>query len=367
MHVRISCGIKYLRVTKKLAILCLATLPMTNVAVAADRATGTYLGAGFGANFAGDNDLSGTGVNTEISHENGFAGLISLGHAYANGLRGELEFADRRNGIDKSGTTSTGGSSTVISAMINGYYDFATGSAFIPYLGAGIGAGRLSMNVNPAGSSSIDSSGNGVALQGIAGLGYQFNESWLGSVEYRYFNLQRADVKAANGNKIDADYDAHMIMVGLRYTIGAEKKPMAMEKPAPAPQPVAQKQPEPAPKPAPAPAPAPIARNYIVFFDWNKADISDEAMAILKSAAENARKGNISRIQATGHADTSGTKAYNLKLSEKRALAVQAKLNSLGIATNQIAVEGKGELQPLVPTADGVREPQNRRVEIVFP
>jgi outer membrane protein OmpA-like peptidoglycan-associated protein len=108
---------------------------------------------------------------------------------------------------------------------------------------------------------------------------------------------------------------------------------------------LAKKKPMAAVAPAPAPAPAesaPIARNYIVFFDWDSATISDEAIAILKSAAENARKGNISRIQATGHADTSGTRRYNQKLSEKRAQAVRTQLNSLGIATNQVAVAGKG-------------------------
>ena len=110
-----------------------------------------------------------------------------------------------------------------------------------------------------------------------------------------------------------------------------------------------------------------MARNYLVFFDWDRANITDEAMAILRTAAENARKGNISRIQATGHADTSGTRAYNIKLSERRARAVQNALNQLGVASNQIAIDWKGELEPLVPTADGVREPQNRRVEIIFP
>jgi outer membrane protein OmpA-like peptidoglycan-associated protein len=104
-----------------------------------------------------------------------------------------------------------------------------------------------------------------------------------------------------------------------------------------------------------------------VFFDWDSANISDEALVILKSATENARKGNINRIQATGHSDTSGTRRYNQKLSEKRAQSVRAQLNSLGIATNQIAVAGKGELEQLSPTPDGVRKPQNRRVEIVFP
>ena len=104
-----------------------------------------------------------------------------------------------------------------------------------------------------------------------------------------------------------------------------------------------------------------------MFFDWDSANISDEALVILKSATENARKGNINRIQATGHSDTSGTRRYDQKLSEKRAQSVRAQLNSLGIATNQIAVAGKGELEQLSPTPDGVRKLQNRRVEIVFP
>ncbi|WNJ99617.1 OmpA family protein [Thalassospiraceae bacterium LMO-JJ14] len=354
-----------MRFISKLAIICASTLVAASPALAADRPTGTYLSGGIGANIANDSDVSGSGINTDIGHENGIAGILALGHAYANGIRGEFEVGRRHNSIDQSGTTSTGGSSTVLSAMINGYYDFARGSAFIPYLGAGIGYGNIDMNVSPVGSTAVNDSGSGLALQGIAGIGYQMTDSWTGTLEYRYFRLQGADINTLAGSGVDVDYDAHTVMVGLRYTFGAEKKPMAAA-PAPAPMPMAQKKPEPAPPPAPQ-APPPVARNYIVFFDWDKADITDEALAILKSAAENARKGNISRIQATGHADTSGTRAYNTKLSERRARAVQAQLNKLGIATNQIGVDWKGELQPLVPTADGVREPQNRRVEIVFP
>jgi len=210
--------------------------------------------------------------------------------------------------------------------MVNGYYDFATGTAFIPYLGAGIGVSRINVDASLVGANRVNSSGTGFGLQGIAGVGYQLDDNWTGSLEYRYYTLQDVEVNLSNGSRVDADYNSYSIMVGLRYTFG-EKKPMAAVAPAP----------------APAPAePAPIARNYIVFFDWDSATISDEAIAILKSAAENARKGNISRIQATGHADTSGTRRYNQKLSEKRAQAVRTQLNSLGIATNQVAVAGKG-------------------------
>ena len=357
-----------MRAFGKLAIICAATLATAGHVHAADRTAGTYLSGGVGANFANDSDVSGAGINTDIGYETGIAGVLALGHSYANGFRTEVEIGRRSNSIDSSGTTSTGGKTSVASAMINAYYDFATGSAFVPYLGAGIGAARLNTNVSPVGSTGIDSADNTIAMQGIAGVGYQMTDSWTGTVEYRYFTVQDAEVNTLAGGKADFDYDSHAVMVGLRYTFGAEKKPMAAAPaPAPAPAPVAQKKPEPAPAPAPAPTPPPVARNYIVFFDWDKAEITPEALAILRTAADNARTGNISRIQATGHADTSGTKRYNLKLSERRARAVQAQLNKLGIATEQMAIDWKGELQPLVPTADGVREPQNRRVEIVFP
>lgn len=356
-----------MRAFGKVAILCAAALAMaTQVQADNHRPTGTYLGGGLGANFAGDNDVSGGSINTSIDHDTGFAGVLALGQSYANGLRGEFEFARRANGVDSVGSTTTGGKTSVLSGMINGYYDFATGTSFIPYLGAGIGIGQARISANPVGNTALASSGSGLALQGIAGIGYQMDDNWTGTIEYRYFNLQGVDINTRAGGSVDADYDSHAIMVGLRYTFGVEKKPMAepAPAPAPAPAPVVEKKPEPAPAP---PAPPPVARNYIVFFDWDKSDITGEAMAILKTAAENARKGGISRIEATGHADTSGTKAYNLKLSERRARAVQAVLNQLGVASNEIAIDWKGELQPLVPTADGVREPQNRRVEIVFP
>ncbi len=67
-----------------------------------------------------------------------------------------------------------------------------------------------------------------------------------------------------------------------------------------------------------------------------------------------------------GHADRSGSDAYNLRLSQRRADAVAAELVRQGVNRNDIGIQAFGESRPLVPTADGVREPQNRRVEIVL-
>jgi hypothetical protein len=75
-------------------------------------------------------------------------------------------------------------------------------------------------------------------------------------------------------------------------------------------------------------------------------------------------KGN-ARITATGHTDTSGPEAYNMALSLRRANAVKDALVREGVPAQAISVIGRGEQGLLVQTGDGVREPQNRRVEIV--
>jgi len=67
-----------------------------------------------------------------------------------------------------------------------------------------------------------------------------------------------------------------------------------------------------------------------------------------------------------GHADRSGTPQYNQGLSMRRAQAVAAELVRLGVKQQAIAISAFGDTRPLVPTAAGVREPQNRRVEIVL-
>jgi OOP family OmpA-OmpF porin len=119
-----------------------------------------------------------------------------------------------------------------------------------------------------------------------------------------------------------------------------------------------------APKPKPVVMMAP--KDYLVFFDWNKADVTPEAASILKTVAANAKKMGDSKIVATGYTDLSGSAAYNMGLSERRAEAVKADLVGQGVPANNITTIGRGEADPLVPTADGVREPQNRRVQIQF-
>jgi outer membrane protein OmpA-like peptidoglycan-associated protein len=121
---------------------------------------------------------------------------------------------------------------------------------------------------------------------------------------------------------------------------------------------------EPAP-PAAAPPPPPV-KNFLVFFDFDKSTLTPRAMDIVKEAAAVAKSGQNARLTCTGHTDTAGPANYNMALSLRRANTVKAALVRQGVPADTITVVGRGETALLVATKDGVREPQNRRVEIVI-
>jgi iron complex outermembrane recepter protein len=119
------------------------------------------------------------------------------------------------------------------------------------------------------------------------------------------------------------------------------------------------------PPPAVAPAPS-VPHSYLVFFDFNKSDLTPQAVSIVNQAAANAGPAKVTQLTVTGHTDTVGSDAYNMRLSRRRAESVAAQLEKDGIASSEIQIVAKGKRDLLVPTADGVKEPQNRRVQIVY-
>lgn len=105
---------------------------------------------------------------------------------------------------------------------------------------------------------------------------------------------------------------------------------------------------------------------YLVFFDWNRADITSEAAATLDKASSSYQQTGYASLQLAGHTDTSGTEAYNKELSLRRAESVKAYLAGHGVPREVMSVQGYGDTSPRVATGPGVREAQNRRVEITF-
>jgi iron complex outermembrane receptor protein len=119
------------------------------------------------------------------------------------------------------------------------------------------------------------------------------------------------------------------------------------------------------PPPVVAPAPS-VPKSYLVFFDFNKSDLTPQAVSIVNQAAANAGPAKVTQLTVTGHTDTVGSDAYNMRLSRRRAESVAAQLEKDGIPSSEIEIVAKGKRDLLVPTADGVKEPQNRRVQIVY-
>ena len=103
---------------------------------------------------------------------------------------------------------------------------------------------------------------------------------------------------------------------------------------------------------------------FIVFFDWDSAAVTPQAAAILDNAARWYAPLSQCVVLIASHTDRSGSAAYNLILSQRRAEAVGAYLRRRGVSA-AVQIEPYGETRPLVETADGVHEPQNRRAEII--
>ena len=102
----------------------------------------------------------------------------------------------------------------------------------------------------------------------------------------------------------------------------------------------------------------------IVFFEFDSSVPGEGAADTIRFVAQNAQRCGWNSFTVVGHTDRAGSDAYNDALSMRRAQAVADLMVSLGINRSQMSISAEGESNPRVPTADGVRSPQNRRVEI---
>lgn len=316
----------------------------------------------------------GWGRSAKVSFDVGFVGVASVGYGFGNGLRAEVEGNYRQNDISKVrllGVAATvGGTARSYGVMANVLYDFDPGffgigpSYVQPYIGAGyIDTQYAKLSASAAGLSVTANGTSGrFGYQGIAGVAVPL--TWLGvpgltlTAEYRFLGTDQPKVLAdlrlggPSGQVLQrqgfktANFD-HSALLGVRYAFN---------------------QPPPAPSPAPvsaAPEQPMPARTYLVFFDWDRADLTDRARQIIAEAAQAATRVQVTRLEVAGHADRTGTPAYNLGLGQRRAQNVAAELVRRGVAREAITVTSFGDTGPLVATAADIREPQNRRVEIV--
>ncbi|RYD57240.1 MAG: OmpA family protein [Sphingomonadales bacterium] len=109
-----------------------------------------------------------------------------------------------------------------------------------------------------------------------------------------------------------------------------------------------------------------VAGPFMVFFDANSDTITPQGAAILDNAASAYRTCGQAEVMIAGHTDRKGKDDYNVGLSQRMAANVRAYLAGRGLPDGVMTTEAFGESRPLVDTADGAAEPQNRRVEITF-
>lgn len=323
--------------------------------LAAKADEGFFLGGNLGLSMPTDSTFSDGANSNNVEYDAGFAGLLSAGYQFDNNWRAEAEFGARLNQISDitgTGAAAPTGDTNVYSLMANAIYGIPTGTKFTPYVGAGAGVAWVNnSSVATTLATTVDDTDTVFAYQGIAGIEYDINPLLKASLDYHYFRTADTSFTAASAATVDGDYENHTVTVGLRYLF-----PKAAPLAAPVPAPVVE---------AP-PAQPQVPNNYIVFFDFDRSAISPEADRIVAAAAANSQQARVTTIEVTGHADRAGSDRYNMRLSQRRADAIKSALVAKGIPANQISVSAAGESQPLVQTADGVREAQNRRVQVIL-
>jgi outer membrane protein OmpA-like peptidoglycan-associated protein len=311
--------------------------------------TGFYLGANLGGGEADSHYSFTAPLGTTVKHSGDFnlggplgGGTTGFNWELSNGFLLGVEGDFDGSGINGSKLCGAGGAyvcgtNSKWLATARGRVGWAPGMGNMLWYVTGGGAwGEIKTKITgptPAAGNS-DSTRSGWTVGG--GGEYMLTPQWSLKVEYRYLDL---------GAKFET---ANIGLAGLNFHFGAPPPP------------------PPAPMAAPAPPPA-APKVFIVFFDWDKDTITPEGHQIIVQAADAYKAGAPVQIQVTGYTDRSGSPGYNQRLSERRANNVAKAMAALGVPKDQMIVTGRGENDNRVPTAPGVREPQNRRVEIVEP
>jgi len=313
----------------------------SGVAGAAER-HGWYLGLEAGWVNVQDSELQTWGYS-DIEFDNRWGGMGTVGFAFDNRMRLEFEAGYRNNDIDRIDTVAINdGELNEWSGFFNGHYDQPIGQRWNISFGAGVGAD--SVRFDDALSEDTDTV---FAAQGIVGLVYQVGPHWDIMLNYRYLWANDPEFTNVFGDTDNMEIAKHTVTLGFRYGYDSVAPP-----------------PPPPAAPPPPPTEPSKPKQFIIFFGWDKCDITAEADRVLGEAASTAKSEGTAAVRIVGHTDTSGSPAYNQRLSECRSGAAKTNMVGKGIPEGAISTSGKGESDLMVQTGDGVKEPQNRRATV---
>jgi OOP family OmpA-OmpF porin len=316
------------------------------------RLPGKVQGAGGSAGLTNSNDATPTGGG-QVGYNYQFPDNIVIG------VEGDIRGGGPSNSTSvpaNNGGLPAGShvqSNSDFNASIRGRVGYSW-NQFLLYGTGGIAFADANLTAHYAGTGG---GSNSTTLMGPTyggGVEYAWNPNISVGAEYRYTDYGHATLGLGSTAGAPASgkigLTDNTLLFKVNYRFGAPP-------PAPLPMPAA----------APAPPPPPAPRVFIVFFDWDKDTVTPEGQQIIQQAADAYKSGAPVQLQVTGYTDRSGSPAYNQRLSERRANNVAKALVAIGVPRDQMAVSGRGENDNRVPTANGVREPQNRRVEITAP
>ncbi len=196
------------------AALTILAAPMSSMATD----DSFYIKANIGVGMAMDTDIDNVpnaGDTAKMTYDSGFIGSLAAGYDFANPLRLEIEFIRQKNDLDLTSYNNFYGTFNeadlkIHSFMFNGFYDVDTGSAWTPFIGAGLGWSKL--DINDPGFCSSDSD-DVFTYQFIGGVAYAFNEQWSVDAQYRFMGTSDATIDGA-----DFNFNSNDLMLGLRYS-----------------------------------------------------------------------------------------------------------------------------------------------------
>lgn len=331
-----------------------------------------YMGFGIMGNQMRETVVRAPGFAGDIDPNVGLGLALTVGKEFGPNWRAEVEGAWRRNSIGSFDTvggslyntdpaTDATGNVQAWSLMANALRDFHVSDQMEMYVGGGFGLVRLGYrSLTTGGLQVIKDYDTSVAGQAIVGLNRHLTDNTSLDLSYRYFFASRSDVSMPKNRTGSPSYRAHSLMATLRYTFGESTS-------TPAPRTVMEPRTREETKCVTIEPPVVVNPDpFLVLFNFDSAVLTPEAKTIIANAVEAFNEFGMASISVVGHTDSAGAATYNQELAAKRAMAVKTELANLGLSMDTVSTSSKGESEPLVATGDNVREPQNRRAEIVL-